>query len=345
MATQYYALGAKVRAMYGNHMTRDDYTRLAGMQNLTEMTAFLKGHPSYVESMGTLPSQDVTRKDLEDAIYLDLTNDYFRVLSFVTPNDVTVMRFLVLSMELREIMRFMRLAENGKASEYSFTMPQYFDRYSKIHYAQLSSAVTYSDMLDAVRQTHYYQHLVQLPLRSSGFPAYTAVESAIRNAYYRWVLGVIQKNYSGTDKQSLLKAVGIHIDIINVTNIIRVRRHFPAAIENIYGYLLPMSYKLKAPVVKALLSAADETAMLGVLRSAGYASLFTGEPRDNIDHYFYDAMTAFSLRELRRGKPYVGTAMAYIFLKELEISNLTSLIECVRYSVPIDKALSYLYIV
>lgn len=343
---QYGAVAAKVRAMYGNRLKREDYQRLAGMQNVSEVAAHLKTYPAYSDALAVLGPQEAKRRQVEEALSNDMMGEFFRILSFIGRQDADIMRSLVVKAELREIMRFMRLAEAGRAGEYTFSLPQYFNRYSKIRYNMLSTAVTYADMLEAVNETPYYPVLQQLEIRASGFPDYTSVEIAIQSSFYRWAFSTIDRHYTGPVRDSLRKTIGIQVDMMNITAIMRLKRSFPKALENdnVYKYLIPASYRLKPALTKQLLGAADEEAMLSVLRSSTMEKLFpTGQSHEEIDRYYYNAMIPVYQRLLRNGSPDVSTPLAYLFLKELEIRNLTSLIECVRYNVPIEKTMSYMY--
>ncbi|GHV33699.1 hypothetical protein FACS18949_08350 [Clostridia bacterium] len=346
MGTQYNAVAAKVRAMYGLRVTRDDYSRMAAMSSVSEFGQFLRSHPSYGETLGHLPAASLEDAEaLEETLEKDLLNDYFRILSFVARADMPMMRFLAMSMELREIMRFMHLAEAGRPQEYTFEMPKFFERYSKIRYQQLVDATDYSGMLDALRDTNYYAILSQLELRPSGWPDYTTVEMAIRSSYYRWVMSTVRKHYNGAQQQALKEAVGIEVDMRNITTIMRVKRSFPKAIESVAGYMLPVYYRLKPDLVKQLIAAPNEEAMLNLLRHSGFESLFPEQAYEDVDRYYYNGMISFYRRLLRAGTPHVGTPMAYLHLKELEIHNLITLVECVRYQVPAEKAMSYLYLI
>jgi V/A-type H+-transporting ATPase subunit C len=346
MSSQYNAVAAKVRAMYGLRVTHDDYARMSAMASVSEVGAFLKTHSAYKETLGNMDAASIAdAATLEERLEKDLLSDYFRILSFVARADMPIMRFLAMSMELREIMKFMHLAEAGRPSEYVFSMPKFFDRYSKIRYSQLADTTDYSGLLDALRETPYYAVLSQLELRASGWPDYTTVEMAVRSSYYRWVMSTVRKPYNGAQQQQLREAVGIEADMRNITAIFRIKRSFPKAADVVLGYLLPVFYKLDSNLVKQLMAANDEEAMLNLLRHSGFASLFPDQAYDDVDRYYYNGMIAFYRRLLRAGTPHVGTPMAYLHLKELEIRNLTTLIECVRYQLPPDKAMSYLYLV
>lgn len=339
------AVAAKVRALYGQRLKKDDFVKLAGLQSIADVANFIKTHPAYSDSLGSLDTRDIKRGELETAISNDLLEEYFRLLSFLERSDAVIMRYLVVRTELHEIMRFMRLAEAGRAEEYKFVLPKFFDRYSKIRYDLLSLATSYNDMLEAVKDTPYHQVLMHLELRESGFPDYTVVEVAIQSEYFRWAFSVIEKNYKGDAHESLRECVGLQVDMSNVTAILRLKRTFPRALQGdlIYKYLIPVSYKLKTQTIKQLLAAEDEESMLNIIRASKLGRIFKGQTYDEIDRYYYSSMIPVYLRLLRSGSPSIGAPMAYMFLKELEVKNLTSLIECVRYEMPVEKTLSYMY--
>jgi len=340
------AVAAKVRALYGKRMTHGDYIKMAGLHYVSEVADYIKSHPGYADTMVLTDTHDIDSEGLEVALDRDILDEYLRLLHFFQRDDLVIMRYLVVKTELHEIMRFMRLAKAGRADEYTFNHPKYFDRYSKIYYSRLTTAVTYADMLEAVRDTPYYNVLKNLKVGESGFPDYTLVEVAIQSAYYRWVFSVIGKNYKGASHKRLMECVGIQVDMLNVTAILRLKRTFPGLLarDMVYKYLIPVSYMLNPELIRQLLNSKDDEDLLGIIHNSKLGRICKGSIEQEIDRCFYNTMIPFYNKLLRSSPPNIGAAMAYLFLKELEVKNLKSLTECVRYGMPAEKTMGYLYI-
>ncbi|MCL2084854.1 MAG: V-type ATPase subunit [Oscillospiraceae bacterium] len=338
--TQEYAVAAKVRAMYGKRLSAEDYQRIAALNGVGEIAGYLRVHTSYASAMEAASSDRIA---VENAVRGRLLDEYFRILNFIGRDDMAIMRFLIASSELREIMRFIWLAEAGQSDRYVYDMPPHFTRYSKINYRLLGMASDYEGLLDALAGTPYHAALKSLAARPNGWPEFSKIEVAVRRTYFRWAMTVIDRGYKGERRRALRDAVGFEVDMVNIMTIFRIRRHFPKMEDDMAGYLLPVSYKLKPSVVKRMMAASDEAAMLDVLRGAGYARIFTGELLDEVEGYYYTGMIDFYRRRLRDGRPYVVTPLAYLFLKQLEIKNIIKLIECVQYGIPPQKAQTYLY--
>ena len=341
-----YAASAKARAMYGARLTGEDYRRIAAARGVDGVAAYLRAAPPYTRAMSALPSKDIDREALEDAVKNSMTEEYSRILNFIGPADMAVMRFLAASEELREIMRYICLAASGRAHEYKPSMPEFFARHGLIDYKKLaaSGGGGYAGLLDALRGTPYRAPLENLPLRPNGWPEYVKAEIAVRGSYYGWAMSSVRSNYRGARRDALLHAVGIEIDLSNIMAVFRIRRYFPPKREEgISNYLIPISHKLTPAVLKRLLAAPDEPSMLGALRGSGYGHAFSGRVYDDAEGYYYAGMAGLYKRQIRTGKPYVATPLAYLFLKRLETRNVIRLIECVHYGVPAEKALNYVY--
>ena len=340
------AIAAKVRALYGKRMTREDYVKMAGMGSLSEVAEYLRLHPGYADTFDSVNTHDIDSGELEAAVNNDMLEEYLRMLNFVGSDDLIIMRYLVVKTELYEIMRFMRLAEAGRAAEYTFSHPKYFNRYSKIYYNRLSTAVTYADMLEAVRDTPYHRILARLEVKPSGFPDYTLVEIAVQSSYYRWAFSVINRNYKGGAHSALMECIGLQVDMLNITALLRLRHTFPRLFENdmIYKYLIPASYMLNPSITRRLIRAGSAEDMLGIIRGTKLGRVFKGQSYYEMDRCYYATMIPFYIKLLRSSPPNIGAPMAYLFLKELEVKNLKSLAQCVRYGMPAEKTMGYMCI-
>ena len=61
MAGSYYAVSAKVHAMYGRRMTSEDYRQLMGKRTLSEAASFLQNHSGYREPLSGLNTSNIHR--------------------------------------------------------------------------------------------------------------------------------------------------------------------------------------------------------------------------------------------------------------------------------------------
>ena len=75
-------------------------------------------------------------------------------------------------------------------------------------------------------------------------------------------------------------------------------------------------------------------AVFALLRDSPYRDCFDGVAVGAVEEYYQRAICRFNKRQLAAVPPSIYTAVAYLELKELELSVLINVIESVKYGVP-----------
>ena len=334
--SQYGALFAKTHAMRGKRLTGADYARMLDMRSVTEVAQYLEGHPAYVASLSGFEREGVHRGALEAAVRNHWFSQYLTLFHYVPREDAALLRYPVLRAEMEQIMAFLRLASVGRAEEYTFTLPRFFDRHSRIRYQALSRAVTYDDLLEAVSRTDFYPALRRLRKEDGAFPAYILVESAMQSYYFTSVFSLIDRRAHGETRALLRDLIGLQADMINVSAILRILRSFSALKENVFSYLLPVTHKLGPAFLRTLLQSPDTDAAFALMQTSPYGKFFATRRWDTLYDYSAEICYDFAKKHFS-GIPSVHTALIFISLQELELKNLIHVIESVRYGVPLEQ--------
>lgn len=339
--SRYGALATKVRAIWGSRLTREDFARLLEMKSVQELAQFLKSHPGYAPGLTAVDAKTVRRMELENALRAYVLRQYLRLFHYVSREDAPLLRYPVVRAEMEQVMAFMRVASAGRSGEYTFRLPPFFNRHSRIKYAALSQAATYDQMLEAVRETEFYPALLRLRREDGGFPPYILVENAMRSYYFRALLDLIRARTAGESQRILLDLSGLLVDRINVAATLRILRFFPALRGDAASYRLPVTYKLDAAFLHTLAQAADAESAKRLLGETAYGRYFRSAEGLGINDTFSEIFWDMARRVLT-GLPGIHTPLAYIMLREIELQNLIHVIECVRYGVPSAQGWAYL---
>jgi len=333
-----HALAAKVRAMYGKRLKREDFAKLTAMKSIAEVIVFLKQTPGWGPGLRDYSLENANRASLITALHRAEYNNYMKLFHYLSAKDKDVMHFPVLVAEMEEVMSFMRLAARGLSRAYACTLPLYLRAESKIHYQELSEAKDYAGLLNAVRNADFYAALQRIAPADGSLPPYAQVEIIMQGYYYRAVYATAKKSYGSDTGKLMLKSFGQQIDMINIIHAMRVRKFFPGMADNIAEYLLPVYYRIKPSHLKALLDAKDDAEATALLTSGPYRKLYTANTFCNIEEYYYKLMYDFHHLQIRIGRPSVMTAVSYQLLKQIEVKNLIHAVECVYYGIAPEAA-------
>ncbi len=335
MVRQYMRYGgaaAKVRAMYGRRLRRDDYSALLSRQSVAEVAAYLREKPGFAEVLDDTNTSIEHRVEIEQALKFALDDEFIRIYRFMSREDHPLLGGIIEKAECDEILYFLRAWQSAEGQvEYTCRMPEYFRKHSQVDYEKLETTTDFEQFWEAIERSKYFPALAKLPRERGEPPEYTVAKSVMDAKYYSDVFLTIKKHYSGDLAIKLKEGFGAEVDLLNITAILRIKRFFPAMTDELSSYLLPLRGRLRPSLLNEMINAPDHEAALEVVKRSPYRSLFDFEGCRSIDDYVTMYLWRFNKRMLSSPEPSVYTPLAYLNLREMEIQNLVKIIECVRY--------------
>ena len=336
---QYSAITAKVRAMYGRRLTKDDFERMRTLKSVAEVADYLRTTPAWGPVISSLP-RDVHRGALEKALREQLHSEYVKVFRFSSLQDKKLLRFLLRRIDYEQILVAMRRLVSENPPVVTADVPEMYYKYSTINYSALKKCTDYPGLLAAIRDSIYYEPLRSLmPSKQSGLPDYTKANVILQSTYYTAYLKYVKENMPASSRMLLEQSVGEEIDFLNILHVLRIRKYFPESEKNPLDFVFPLYFKLNAEFFRKLAEAPDEKAALDLIRSSYYGKLF--RERGNfqyLEQYYSLWEYTFNRKQILMGPPSIYVPLAYLTLKELEIRRLISTVESIRYGIPVTNA-------
>jgi vacuolar-type H+-ATPase subunit C/Vma6 len=336
----YEALATKAKAMYGKRLRHADYVRMAAMGSVKEIYADLRQHPVWGGAMGRVDEDNgiYHRAQLEGALREQIRLEYIRLSAFVPQSDRALMEFPVLRSELDGLLFTLTRLQAGRIKEVE-PLPTAFIRHSKTDERALPLCTDYDGLLEAAKESIYYDALLHLRPADGGLPDYTVTESLLFSVYYSHVMKVIQKRYEGDVKRTLEKSVGSQVDMINIMHVLRLKHFFPET-DNFLTVLLPTSYRLRPEQIRDMCAAQGPDGVLAVVDNTPYAQVFRGASVAQLQRLYVEARGKLNRRQLMMGKPSVYSAVAFLDLREMEMKELITVIETVKYQAKYDDSIA-----
>lgn len=329
----YYAVSAKVHALYGRRMTQEDYRQLLSKQTVSEAAAFLKNHPGYAESLSGLGTDVIHREDLESALRSVYVDEYRRIFSFMELGDRELLWFPIYRAEQSAILTTMHHLTSTHILDPVTTWAPVLQKQSRLDLTALQNATSFEDIAHAARDTIYGSALSRISSGDNPVPTQAFVDNMMQVAYYARLYRILAKNYKGETRRIVKQSLDDETDLLNLVQFLRLKKHFPPEDIQRYSFPLPCSAKLTKSHVQALLATADYDAAFQTVLDGPFGPLFSTMDPSGLEAYLYTLQYRFSRRQLRSAKPSVYTPIAYLTLKEIELRNIISIIECIRYEV------------
>ena len=331
----YVAVAAKTRAMYGECLSMKDFQNLLTKQSVSEIFLYLKNNGSYQNFFSKLNESDVHRGDIEYFLWKEVFDEYRRILNFIDSSKSSVLKFWFSRREVDYLKHRIRNLYNHESISHTFEDSEEADDFFKAHTAidvdLCKRATVLGDFVKACEGTVYYDTLKRAESVNAD---YFSIAMTLDGLYYKLLWEVSKKHLSKEEQKEFTKLLGSEADMLNIIWIYRGKKYFNFDNKLTYTYLLPIRYKISEELLKKLVEAENADDIPNLLKNTQYKKLF-----DNVGNgYFIEEnyrreIYKISKKIFRTNSESVAGVFAYLGLKELEILNITRVIECVRYNI------------
>lgn len=329
----YYAVSAKIHALYGHRMTSEDYRQLLSKKTISEAAAFLKEHPGYARGLSNLGSGVLHREPLESALHSIYVDEYRRIFSFLQSDDKELLRFPIYRAEQSAILTTMHHLTSTNMLEPVTIWASVLEKQSHLDLLALQNSASFSDIVNAAKDTIYGSALSRISSGENQAPTQAFVDNMLQVAYYARLYKILTKNYKGATRRIVKQSLDDETDLLNLVQFLRLKKYFSTEDIQRYSFPLPCSAKLNKAYIQELLAAKDYDDAFQLVADGPYDALFSSISPSGLEAYLYTLQYNFSRRQLRAATPTVYTPIAYLTLKEIELRNIISIIECIRYEV------------
>lgn len=324
---QYGAAMAKIRVMKSRMLTAADYRELMNRRSVTETAAYLKQNTCYNKTLANVDVTDIHRDRLELLLHRDLLWDFRRIYQF--ENGEGFYSYFFIKEELEHLKLLLRMIDTGSTDAFPEIDP-FLKKHFSVDFDLLQTSASIREFLQNVRGSRY-ERILAPHLRMEEHQNLFSIEMALDIHYFNLMSAMSARLKNKTDRRLAAFSLGSEGDLLNLLWIYRCKAYFAMPKEMIYSYIIPNRCRLTDSDIRELVEAPSEKALRERIQKTPYRRAFddTGGPFFEQSYYrfVYDMH-----RELFRRNPYsIMAVVSYIHLKEIEIKNITSIVEGVRY--------------
>jgi vacuolar-type H+-ATPase subunit C/Vma6 len=332
----YAALNARVRVLYSSLLDTDTIFALSEAPDLTSLVGLLKRsvYGPYIEN---LKEKEFTSHGLAFHIKNRLADTYQSVIHTAPQNTRPLFLQLYRYYELANLKAVLRGIVMGPNGNSDVTL---WDRVRAVLFPFGSMTVLPSEAMvetgnvatavELLHGTPYYEVLSFAMKRYSAEQSLFPLEVALDLGYWR-KLWQEARRLLGEDQGQALRVVGSLVDMNNLMWAIRYRVYQQLSEEELINYTLPFGYHAGDEDIRAIAAGADiSTVVERIYPYLSDVNSLLEEPRSGLPrlelelkrHLMDQCMAAFV------GNPFhIGVPLAYLVLSDLEIQDLTVLIE------------------
>lgn len=321
----------KARAMYGNRLKDSDYKELAGKKNVAEAAEYLKRNTHFSEAFSTLNTASIHRGHLESVISRNAFDKYIELCSFQQLGNSKFYNYLVVLSEIREILSVI-LHMNAESSEdYISTMPAYLISKASFDLFELAHARKFKDLLQTIRHTPYYDALIAIEPDSTGKVDYLKCELMLRTYYFRWITDVVRKDFRGSPRNALINQIEMQVDFINLINAYRMKKYYGFSSDQIEKHCIPIYGKLNLKKSKEIFNLKTADEFVSAFSKTFYGRKMSVESYQNFELEINKQRSAAAKRSLMFSTNPAVSIFSFIYLMDVEVNNIITIIEGIRY--------------
>ena len=334
----YGSVNAKVKAMKARLLTEEDYYNLCSSANVHEAGLKLKDFLEYTQTVESIISTGADNRHMyEQRLIKVLDNNYFKIHGFLA--DANVIKYLDACFLKREIQVIKYMLGNfydkrDKGRNISYTQGfRFFD----IDIKNLGECETIEGFLDLLSENKFF-HIVKDVYASN--QSLFEMEIALDFNYYKNLWKARKKYLKGDDLKAAAIIDGTEADMQNLLWIYRLKSYYPMRVESVYKYVMPLHYKLKPEIITKLVESSPANMKYALLETP-YAHVF--ENAAGIEQAYYTAINKAYRQAASRYPNSLAVTAEYLFLKNMEIKNIISVFEGVRYAMNTDEIMERIF--
>jgi vacuolar-type H+-ATPase subunit C/Vma6 len=318
-------------------LTSEDYYFLLRTRTLDEFLGYLTTTAYGPILSGWDWHAPEAEKEFSRRLYGDLAQAYLKVERGLKERERRVIGVLAQRLVAENLKVVLRSLHQGLPPGEAAPLLAPLDGLTPLNFRELLNQGSVQGLTDFLAPTPWG------PPLSRGLPRYLKEHNLfpLEMSLDLWVFqGIRQgvRHLTGGDRQLAEYIFNILADITNLIWFARFKEFYGFSGEEIYQYLLEAGRFQKPRVRRRLAFAPDLGAMVAELPLRPYGELLRGagkvaEVESRLQGYWLKTL----LKILSRPPFHIGLPMAYLFLKELEIADLTTMMTGLLLNLPSDR--------
>ncbi|MDQ2087258.1 V-type ATPase subunit [Herbivorax sp. ANBcel31] len=333
----------KTRSLYGKLLSKDDYNEIIEKKDVHDVAAYLKNNTYYGNILVDVNENIVHRGELEKILKTSVQNDYAKLLKFLRGKAKKFLETIFLRYEIEDLKIILRILSTDQPNELEFESLVFLTRYSELDRDKLVLSESVTEFIENLKGTEYYNVLAPFATIKERQKLFD-IEMALDIHFFKMVLDAKDRLLSGSDRKIVNDIYGIEIDILNIFWIYRCIKFFDMPKEVILNHVIPHWHNLNRRQLIDLSSCKNMEEFKGIISNTKYRKILKSEEEPMWEKNYMFFLYKLYKKQLYNGDNNFGTVMAYLRLKEMDIKNIITIIEGIRYSLPKEEVKKFVVV-
>jgi len=335
----FYAVDTKIKTKEGRILNSRDWEKFVECSSIEQLEDMLKNNIEIGKAFEGVKVSHSRRINLETVMSRLRKIEIENILHYFSGNYKDFLKTFLLEEEIHDLSLIIRMLSRGESLNNIDERFIHSELYTSLNFDDLAAVKTVEQLINKLKGSIYYEGLKNF----TGDDALNRefhVEMKLYVALYKTMYesaGKLDKE----DKRAAEELLGFRIDLLNVQWIYRALRYYKISPEEMFIYSLEGGKDIGYKELKNLCysKSMDEFISLAdrYLKHDLFNDLNSAEIDINgvIDSYMYNYLKS-------RHYHSIGVAISFIYLLDIVINDLTSIIEGIKYDVPREELRGYL---
>ncbi len=327
------AILSRARARYGKMLKISDYKNLINCKSVSEIAGYLKNNTDYQSILTGIDENDMHRGQLELLLKQKLFYDFNILCKYELTVGEHFADYIISKNVIEQILHSLVLINSKDSKGYLFTIPNFLKKHSHIDLKQLSRINSYSEILEILKNSEYFNILKPFSPKQGNTLNIPAIENALYTYLFSKAFFITNTYTKGETKKQLINFFNFYADLSNYIKIIRLKTYFKCSSDDLKNTLLLPFGKLTSHQLNAMISANSSSEVINEIKNT-----YIYKKIQNISYNYIDELLPKSFQKILNKyihfsiKPPI-IILSYLFLSEIEITNIIHIIEGIRYGV------------
>lgn len=332
----------KTKAMSSHLVSRKDYEHIVQLDSTAEFINFLRTKPSYNFIFKEVNETTIHRGQIEELIKTSLLMDFSQIYTFATREQRQFLNIFFFRYEVNILKDCLELIYNQKNALYLADFQPFFEKHSDLDIKTLAAYSTLDEFLSGLKGTKYYALLSNLH-NSSETISLSDYEAQLDIFFFQKIWKKINKCFKGKEQKRMLLLFGTQIDMLNILWVYRSKKFYNVDAKEIYLTIIPIHYHLRKEQLIKLAEAPGITEFLQELSTTHYSTFIQADNQKSVEYEYMNRMNQLYKKITGECSHSMLHILYYLFLKERELDQVTTALECIRYNLEPSEALKYIY--
>ncbi len=330
------SITAKVRAKFGARLTPQNYHDMLTLGSVAEVAAYLKTRTRYAQALSDVRESAIHRGNLERRLNEQYLRDISGLCRFERSVGDKMAAVVMRREEMRVILEFLRYLASGHPEDYMLISSGISDRIVSFSIEKMASARTLGELAAALGTSPFAKTVDGFAKRGNGID-YTSIEAAIHAEMFRFEREFIIDNFNGDTRRDLLTLLNMKAELQNARLCYRAKKYYRSSKEIIMSRMLDASCYINQDKRRRMADADSSDDVLAHLRETRYGEYMKSTPHSSPSEFCARVMFKKYLNLLRMSSSPAVVSVCYTELTEIEIRNIVTIIEGVRYNASPDS--------